>query len=170
MDENKLRIAIQKSGRLYDDSVKLLTVHRSKGLEWRSVFLVGVCDTRFPANRSRPLWTSSPAVITAPLRGDAKDLPQLRGYDSAALTAYRADTRAHDRTEELRLGYVAFTRAAHQLSVSSYCWSPRPTPFGPSEYQSVIRELLATWGEPEPPWHDKPAKGDANPYADEDPA
>ena len=86
------------------DSVKLLTVHRSKGLEWRSVFLVGVCDTRFPANRSRPLWTSSPAVIPAPLRGDAKDLPQLRGYDSAALTAYRADTRAHDRTEELRLG------------------------------------------------------------------
>ena len=35
------------------DSVKLLTVHRSKGLEWRSVFLVGVCETRFPSNRSR---------------------------------------------------------------------------------------------------------------------
>ncbi len=65
------------------DSVKLLTVHRSKGLEWRSVFLVGVCETRFPANRSRPLWTSSPAVLPAPLRGDAKDLPQLRGHDSA---------------------------------------------------------------------------------------
>ena len=30
------------------DSVKLLTVHRSKGLEWRSVFLVGVCDDALP--------------------------------------------------------------------------------------------------------------------------
>ena len=42
------------------------------------------------------------------------------GWDKAALDAYRADTRAHDAEEELRLGYVAFTRAAHQLSVTSY--------------------------------------------------
>ena len=41
------------------------------------VFLVGVCETRFPSNRSRTLWTSSPAVLPAPLRGDARDLPQL---------------------------------------------------------------------------------------------
>ena len=79
------------------DSVKLLTVHRSKGLEWQSVFLVGVCETRFPSNRSRTLWTSSPPILPAPLRGDAPDLPQLQGCDKAALDAYRADTRAHDR-------------------------------------------------------------------------
>ena len=119
------------------DSVKLLTVHRSKGLEWASVFLVGVCETRFPSNRSRTLWTSSPAVIPAPLRGDAGDLPQLAGWDKAALEAYRAATRAHDAEEELRLGYVAITRAAHRLSVTSFCWSERPTPFGPSDYQRV---------------------------------
>ena len=69
------------------DSVKLLTVHRAKGLEWAAVFLVGVCVGRFPSNRSRTLWTSSPAVLPAPLRGDAADLPQLRGYDKAALDA-----------------------------------------------------------------------------------
>ena len=113
------------------DSVKLLTVHRAKGLEWAHVFLVGVCETRFPSNRSRTLWTSSPAVLPAPLRGDARDLPQLAGYDKAALDAYRQDTRAHDQEEELRLGYVAFTRAAHRLSVSSYLWSPRSTPLRP---------------------------------------
>src|SRR5213079_182971 len=92
------------------DSVKLLTVHRAKGLEWDSVFLVGVCDTKFPSNRSRTLWTSSPAVLPAPLRGDAADQPQLRGFDKAALDEFRAATREHDATEELRLGYVAFTR------------------------------------------------------------
>ena len=91
------------------DSVKLLTVHRSKGLEWDSVFLVGVCETRFPSNRSRTLWTSSPAVLPAPLRGDAADQPQLHGHDKAALDAYRVATRAHDAEEELRLGYVALT-------------------------------------------------------------
>ena len=152
------------------DSVKLLTVHRSKGLEWDSVFLVGVCETRFPSNRSRTLWTSSPAVLPAPLRGDAADLPQLRGHDKKALDDYRADTRAHDATEELRLGYVAFTRAAHRLSVTSFCWGPRSSSYGPSDYQTVVRELLTEWGEPDPPWLDKPVKGTTNPYLDEDPS
>ena len=154
------------------DSVKLLTVHRAKGLEWAHVFLVGVCETRFPSNRSRTLWTSSPAVLPAPLRGDARDLPQLAGYDKAALDAYRQDTRAHDQEEELRLGYVAFTRAAHRLSVSSYLWSPRPTPYGPSPYQGVVRDQLDAWGEPLPEghWLEKPAKGDPNPYDAVDPS
>jgi DNA helicase II / ATP-dependent DNA helicase PcrA len=152
------------------DSVKLLTVHRAKGLEWDSVFVVGVCETRFPSNRSRTLWVSSPSILPAPLRGDAHDLPQLTGHDKAALDAYRADTRAHDAEEELRLGYVAFTRAAHRLSVTSYLWSPRPTPFGPSAYQNVVREQLDEWGEPVDEWLTKPQKGDPNPYAAVDPS
>ncbi|WP_235547728.1 MULTISPECIES: ATP-dependent DNA helicase [unclassified Nocardioides] len=152
------------------DSVKLLTVHRSKGLEWDSVFLVGVCETRFPSNRSRTLWTSSPSILPAPLRGDAPDLPQLQGWDKAALDTYRQDTRAHDAEEELRLGYVAFTRAAHHLSVTSYLWSPRATPFGPSSYQETVRDQLLAWGEPTEAWRDKPQKGDPNPYAAVDPS
>jgi DNA helicase-2/ATP-dependent DNA helicase PcrA len=149
------------------DSVKLLTVHRAKGLEWRDVFVVGVCETRFPSNRSRTLWTSSPSVMPAPLRGDAADQPQLAGWDKPALDAYRAETRQHDAREELRLGYVAFTRAAHRLEVSSYLWSPRTSPFGPSEYQRVLADLPADC-EVEVTWLDKPEKGTANPYAGQD--
>ena len=145
------------------DSVKLLTVHRAKGLEWHSVFLVGVCETRFPSNRSRSLWTSSPAVLPAPLRGDAVDLPQLAGNDKAALDAYRADTRAHDALEELRLGYVAFTRAARHLAVTSYLWGTRPTPYGPSRYQEVVREALEEWGRAPEGWMVRPERGTANP-------
>ncbi|MGZ6753331.1 MAG: UvrD-helicase domain-containing protein [Nocardioides sp.] len=152
------------------DSVKLLTVHRSKGLEWASVFLVGVCETRFPSNRSRTLWTSSPSILPAPLRGDAGDLPQLAGHDKAALDAYRAATKEHDAEEELRLGYVAFTRAAHRLTVSSYLWSPRATPFGPSAYQLAVREQLEEWGEPVAEWLDRPDRTDPNPYAAVDPS
>ena len=150
------------------DSVKLLTVHRSKGLEWDSVFLVGICEGRFPSGQGRRLWTSSPSVLPAPLRGDAHDLPQLEGHDKAALDSYRAATRDHEATEELRLGYVAYTRAAHHLSVTSHLWSPRPTPFGPSAYQVVVRDQLAAWGEPVASgpggWLDKPVKGTPNPY------
>ena len=147
------------------DSVKLLTVHRSKGLEWATVFLVGVGETRFPSNRSRTLWTSSPAVLPAPLRGDAPDLPALQCHDKSALDDYRAATKAHDREEELRLGYVAFTRAAHELWVSSYVWGTRTTSFGPSEFQALVREQLAEWGGQPASWRDKPPHGTPNPLA-----
>lgn len=152
------------------DSVKLLTVHRSKGLEWDSVFCVGVADTRFPSAQGRTLWTSSPSVLPAPLRGDAASLPQLAGFDKAALDDYRARAKQHEAAEELRLGYVAFTRAAHRLSVTSYQWGPRPTPYGPSAYQEVVRDVLTEQGQPPEQWLPKPVKGDPNPYAAEDPA
>jgi DNA helicase-2/ATP-dependent DNA helicase PcrA len=145
------------------DSVKLLTVHRAKGLEWEWVFVVGVCETRFPSNQSRTLWNTSPAVLPAPLRGDADDLPQLHGFDKAAIDAYRVDARAHEAVEELRLAYVAFTRAASHLAITSHLWGQRATPYGPSGYQQTIREIADQWGV-EVEWLDKPEKGTTNPH------
>ena len=146
------------------DSVKLLTVHRSKGLEWDVVLLPGVADGRFPSGTSRTKWTAGPAVLPNELRGDAADLPALSGCSAADLDRFRDDSKVHELTEELRLGYVALTRARHLLVVSSYCWSPtRTTPLGPSPYQVTLRDTLARWGlEPEL-WQDKPGKGSANP-------
>ena len=152
------------------DSVKLLTVHRSKGLEWDTVFCVGVCESRFPSERGRTLWTSSPSVLPAPLRGDAVDLPQLAGFDKAALDDYRQRVNDHEKTEELRLGYVAFTRAAHRLAVTSYLWGPRKRPFGPSAFQEVVREQLDGWGLAPAEWLLKPANDDPNPYDADDPS
>ena len=152
------------------DSVKLLTVHRSKGLEWATVFCVGVCETRFPSNRSRTLWTSSPSVLPAELRGDAIDQPMLDGWDKKALDTYREATRAHGAEEELRLGYVAFTRAARRLVVSSYQWGTRKTAYGPSAYQRVVRDALVAWGLPPEGWLDVPAKGESNPLDEIDPS
>lgn len=151
------------------DSVKLLTVHRSKGLEWATVFCVGMCEGRFPSGQGRTLWTSSPLVLPATLRGDRDALPQLAGHDKAALDAYRAASKANEYDEELRLGYVALTRAAHRLVVSSYLWSNRKTPHGPSPFQAGVRDLVEGWGGPST-WLSKPEKGDANPLGDVDPS
>jgi DNA helicase-2/ATP-dependent DNA helicase PcrA len=146
------------------DSVKLLTVHRAKGLEWDSVFLIGVCAEKFPVNKIRSQWTRGPAVLPAPLRGDALDVPQLRGHDKAALTELTVLARAHQAMEELRLGYVAFTRAKHELWVSSYQWSPtRQKPLLPSPYQEAVRSAIATWGAEPDAWPDPPEAGAANP-------
>lgn len=139
---NGLDLAVPSSA----DSVKLLTVHRAKGLEWHSVFVACAGNTRFPSNRGRTLWTSSPAHIPAELRGDAVDLPQLQGFDKAALDAYRAATKQHDASEELRLGYVALTRAAHHLCLTSHVWGERSTAYGPSEYQRVLKKSTDAWG------------------------
>ncbi len=146
------------------DSVKLLTVHRAKGLEWHSVFLVGVADEKFPTSRTRTKWTAGPDVLPYPLRGDARDLPVLAGYSADDLKAFATACKDHELEEELRLGYVAFTRAKHLLAVSSYCWSPtRQRAFGPSAYQQVARRKLVEWGEPWEPWLDKPGKDETNP-------
>jgi DNA helicase-2/ATP-dependent DNA helicase PcrA len=148
------------------DSVKLLTVHRAKGLEWDSVFIVGACESRFPHTTSRGVWPTRQEFLPTPLRGDERDLPALPGHDASAMKAFRERTKQHEAVEELRLGYVAFTRARHALVVSSYLWKEdRKTPLGPSPYQVLVRDLLEVWGEEPLAWRDKPAKGTPNPLA-----
>ena len=105
------------------DSVKLLTVHRAKGLEWDVVFLVGVTERKFPTNQTRSSWLTVPSVMPVALRGDARDLPQLTGHTPADIIARAEAVKAHEALEELRLGYVAWTRARHVLSVSAWCWA-----------------------------------------------
>jgi DNA helicase-2/ATP-dependent DNA helicase PcrA len=76
------------------DVVQVLTVHKAKGLEFPSVFLVQLAASRFPT----------------PNRGGGLDLPAPRG-DAAT------DSESH-REEERRLCYVAFTRAREELTLT----------------------------------------------------
>ena len=124
-----------------------------------SVFLVGVCEDSFPSTTSRPLWVTSPAVLPSQLRGDARDLPHLQGHTKEDIDHYRAAGKAHDQTEERRLAYVALTRAAQSLSVSSYVWGQRATPFGPSIYQRELADFLGGAEQ----WLDRPPRNTPNP-------
>ncbi|WP_312856210.1 ATP-dependent DNA helicase [Nocardioides pelophilus] len=149
------------------DSVKLLTVHRAKGLEWDAVFLVGVVKDKFPANRGRSSWLKSPEVMPAALRGDARDLPQLEGHDADAITDLRDRRRRHEQVEELRLAYVAWTRARHQHAVSCWRWAPHlKNGLGPSPYVVDTRDAMEMWGGAPERWADVVVKGEPNPYAD----
>ncbi|MGA8845013.1 MAG: ATP-dependent DNA helicase [Nocardioides sp.] len=151
------------------DSVKLLTVHRAKGLEWDAVFLVGVTERKFPSNRGRSSWLTQASVMPTALRGDARDLPRLAGHGPEDIKALSVAAKAHDATEELRLGYVAWTRARHELSVSAWCWKAGlKSGLGPSTYLDLTREAMATWGGEPDAWRDAVVKGEVHPHAGDD--
>ncbi len=125
------------------DTVKLLTVHRAKGLEWDEVFVVGMSRTKFPSGKGRPSWITTGGVIPTPLRGDALDLPALAGWGKPEIAAYKQAGRDHEATEERRLGYVAVTRPRHRLWLSAYLWGPtQKKPLGPSDFHDQAREVV----------------------------
>jgi DNA helicase-2/ATP-dependent DNA helicase PcrA len=127
------------------DSVKLLTVHAAKGLQWPAVFVPGLSMGEraqvFPARpRVSTRWTDNSRLIPFSLRGDAGDLPVLRGLDASSLQAFAEACAARDLAEERRLMYVASTRAAFWLGCSGYWWSEGgASRLGPSAFLSEVR-------------------------------
>ena len=127
------------------DSVKLLTAHAAKGLQWPAVFVPGLAAGErsqvFPAKpRVSTRWTDNPRLIPFGLRGDAGDLPVLRGLDAASLEDFTGACAARDLAEERRLMYVAATRAAFWLGCSGYWWGEGGTcRLGPSPFLAEVR-------------------------------
>ncbi len=152
------------------DSVKLLTVHRSKGLEWDVVFCVGVSQQKFPTSQTRPTWVTTAPSLPFELRGDASDLPVLDGVTRADFEAFRKQWKTYESAEEARLAYVAFTRPRHELWVSSYVWGQTSRVHGPSDYQRTLRGLLedevatGVRAGPLPQWPEVPEPKTPNPF------
>ncbi len=104
------------------NSVKLLTVHRAKGLEWDVVHLPGLVNDVFPSDRVSDNWVRSAAVLPAPLRGDADSIPQLDEVTDASFKQFQANLKDAAQLAEDRLAYVAVTRARRQLVASAHTW------------------------------------------------
>ena len=88
------------------DAVRVLTVHKAKGLEFPMVFVVGLVQGRFP-------WPSRGRLLELPdeLVKDALARDRTLAHGSG-----RADARLQ---EERRLFYVAMTRAREALILTS---------------------------------------------------
>ena len=143
------------------DSVKLLTVHAAKGLQWPAVFVPGLAvgerSQVFPARpRVSTRWTDNPRLIPFGLRGDAGDLPELLGLDASSLDSFSEACSARDLAEERRLMYVAATRAAFWLGCSGYWWGEGgtsrlgPSPFLDEVRRSGVAQVSAWAAAPEP--------------------
>lgn len=119
-------------------AVQLMTMHKSKGLEWDVVLTPFVYHGGFPNTDADGMWTSSPKVLPWPLRGDREDLPALQEVSAKGVKNLRAETSQRAGIEERRVAYVAFTRARHRLVVSGHAWGPK---------QKLERKVSAYLGE-----------------------
>ncbi|WP_128434517.1 ATP-dependent helicase [Streptomyces cyaneus] len=147
-----------------ENTVKVLTAHKSKGLEWDVVAVPGLVTGTFPSTQGREKWTAQGKVLPHELRGDADTLPDVASWDSRGLKAFHEAMKDHQHTEELRLGYVTFTRPRSLLLGSGHWWGPsQKKPRGPSDFlQALYDHCVAGYGEIEE-WADEPAEDEENP-------
>jgi len=121
------------------DSVKVMTIHVAKGLEFDHVFVPGFAYGLLP----NPEIPQNPAErgksLDFELRGDAEILPRYDGN----LSRFKDALRSQELIEERRTAYVALTRARKTLDASGAFW------YGDNAYPKkesrFLNELIA-WG------------------------
>ena len=129
------------------NSVKLMTVHSAKGLEFECVFLPSVAASTnrkgayvysvFPNTRSSNPLRSHDA-LPYEVREDHEHLPVWKGKASD----FENQVKERTLEDERRLFYVALTRAKQRLYVTTAWWYGRgDLPKGPSEFFDELRSM-----------------------------
>lgn len=135
--------------------VQILTIHMAKGAEWDVVAIPGMVEGTFPSDSSRSPenWTTNERFIPFALRRDKDVLPQLswgatekNSEANNLLEAYGKRCVLYRRGEEIRLGYVAVTRAKHHLFCSATYWGNGVKPLEPSSLYRKVEEIARVQG------------------------
>jgi len=130
------------------DVVQILTVHMAKGAEWNVVAIPGLATRSFPSESSKSPenWLTNEAFIPFPLRGDRHELPRIsfagmteKKQAEDAIDAFSRECRHRiKRREEIRLAYVAVTRAKTHLICTTSVWRSGKDPVPPSDVYTWI--------------------------------
>ena len=123
-----------------EDSVKVMTIHQAKGLEFGTVFVPGLAKDLLPNLMVQQNPAERGKSLDFELRGDAAILPVYRGN----LSQFWHALRDYEEMEERRTCYVALTRAKRRLLVSGAHWygeGLKPKDAG------LFFDELSEWGE-----------------------
>ena len=144
------------------DSVKLLTMHKSKGLEWDAVFVPHLAGA---GQKPRESWVGSGAVLPYPLRGDAEHLPVLDDAgNTAAFKAFKEQAKEYESWEDLRLEYVTVTRPRYYLTASGHWWGPtQKRRRGPDTWLAALQEHCRDGHGEVVAWAEEPEADAVNP-------
>ena len=130
-----------------EDSVKVMTIHVAKGLEFDHVFVPGLAKGLLPNTTIQHNPAERGKSMDFELRGDAAYLPRYDGN----LSAFKRDLRKQEEYEERRTAYVAMTRARRSLHVTGAHWygenlrAKEAGPFLRELKDWVIETKHATW-------------------------
>ena len=140
------------------DVVQILTIHMAKGAEWDLVAVPGLAEGTFPGNNTSDPdnWLKNEKHIPFALRGDAAELPvfSLHGISKnseAAKAIKEFSSRCVENIkmrEEMRLAYVAVTRAKSHLICTTSRWRDGSKSVEPSEIFYLIAEVASALGGP----------------------
>jgi DNA helicase-2/ATP-dependent DNA helicase PcrA len=160
------------------EAVQLLTGHSAKGLEWDVVAVPGMTKDQFPSKTdTSDSWVRDPGTVPAELRlTDRHELPALRlpvpgSGDQAvvkeALDDYVQRWKDFGLAEEIRIGYVAVTRARHLLLCSGSWWRDGVKACGPSALLTRVREACDAGAGTVVRWAPAPPEDASNPALEE---